>query len=923
MGGCPSPLSTEDQSSSGDEGFSSPDGRALPGLLRQECGGGRASRREVDAPRFDRSRAAGYVLAGAELDDLVRDRVEHERRQPPGFASFRNRRQASDAELDATALPDVRRMARQLAREASESEPSSGDRPAARLQWDGGGDWRDLVPGAPAGRISLAMLVGERGLLDWAAYVARVQQAFDAIRAGRRPPAPGDFVLRSSALPVWARSFVWDTGDPAHCLPVRRSDRDTVFPGEKQLDRGRFREIARRLRWDEVDADILRQVGEGGAELRTEAPLHTTASWHHPGVADHFGEADAAVRNERDQQWTRVAESPLPFVPCVFSPRDVVLQEKARLVRGELEFYLKPRVTHDMSSLPRELGGRRHGISANSGVPRAQKSLSVMPRPQEYAMAQAVCARAMAGGALRAPRAGVYGVDKTSAYCFSQVQRADHYTGCYLWPDDAGVVRPHVSMRMVFGGASWPNRFERISLLDSAWVQLCQQEFDRQCPLPAEAQLWVRMRRRLQRDGRLPPGEAQARPAGLEPFIDDLSGRALLDRVRVPEYLRGIDVGEQQTRAIGCRPAPSDSRPAVHCRIAVYQLTWLGWEVPPDKTMCGDGMILLGILLDALHQCVRCPQLKRQWVVWAVQQMREQLAVPAVRVHVDLVQRFTGRLTHLSQYFPEFRRPLAVGYSLSCGRWARRLARDRAGRRWLPLKEGGRRHSELLELLEVAVEVTADNVGVALAPACHFDALGDPGTLTVVTDASRADANDGFGGYAFVPGVDGVVFLLSSAWPTFAKVAIDAAASARAVRQELSRKAGGLLSMPAGEVFAALALAAAVCAYTGRSFGAVIAVGDCAPAARALSMRYSRSPQLRRLVGACADTAPRWLGVHVPREWNLDADSLSHPSLLPQVRGRVVEGGLRVCTLEPPPVVFDLLREVTRLPLGRDDEPWE
>ncbi|KAL3893144.1 MAG: hypothetical protein SGPRY_014431, partial [Prymnesium sp.] len=123
-----------------------------------------------------------------------------------------------------------------------------------------------------------------------------------------------------------------------------------------------------------------------------------------------------------------------------------------------------------MSSLPQELGGRKGGISTNKGIPRSQKGISVMPRAQEYARAQAVCARAGMGGSLEAPYAGVYGVDKNAAYCFGPVQRADHYAGCYLWVDEADRVKPHVSLRMVFGGASWPNRFERISLLDSAWV---------------------------------------------------------------------------------------------------------------------------------------------------------------------------------------------------------------------------------------------------------------------------------------------------------------------------------------------------------------------------------------------------------------------------------------------------------------------
>lgn len=914
--GMPSPRSSWSGSDSDREAGSSDD---CAGAGRSEADA-EASRVPLARPRPDRSRSAGSILAGPELDPLVRAEVEEQRSIPADFASFRNRRQASDAELDRTELPDVRAMARRLAEEASVEPPPAGSTPTF-IQWDGEGDWRSLVSGAPAGRVTLRSLVGDAALADWQEYMHKTQAAFDEVRVGRHPSSPGDFVLRASALPSWARCFVWDTEDPADCVPVRRSDRHTTFPGPKQLDRSKFRHIARILDWRNVDPDIVRQVGEGGAEFRTRAPLHTTASWHHPGVVQNFEQADEAVRKERDNSWTRVSASPLPFVPCVFSPRDVVLQERARLVGGKLEFYLKPRVTHDMSSLPRELGGRKAGVSTNSGVPRSQKGIPVMPRAQEYARAQAVCARAMAGSALRAPRAGVYGVDKASAYCFSQVQRADHYTGCYLWLDSDGRVRPHVSMRMVFGGASWPNRFERISLLDSAWVQRCQREFDEVNPLPVEACRWVAMRQNLQRRRVLPDGVAQVRPAGMEPYIDDLSGRALLDDVVMPDHLRGIDIGAAQTEAIGCRAAPESSRLAAHCKIAVYQLTWLGWEIPAEKTMCGDGMILLGVFLDALHQCVRCPQLKREWVVYAVDQVRTHLR-DSGRVNVDLMQRFTGRLTNLSQYFPELRPPLSVGYSLSRGKWARTLRRDRDGVRWLRIGKRSRTHSELLDLLDVALDTATDNSGVALAPARQFDEMLVESTLTVVTDASRADSDDGFGGYAFAPAAPGVVFLMSAAWPSDVKAAIDAASATRAVRAEIARDAGGMLSMPAGEVFAALALAQAVRAHLGGGFEAVIAVGDCAPAARAISRRYSRSPQMRALVGACVSSAPRWLGVQVPREWNVDADRLSHPSMFDLVSREVAAGGWEVCRLDTPAGLFDLLAEVTRLPLGRDDEPW-
>ena len=333
-------------------------------------------------------------------------------------------------------------------------------------------------------------------------------------------------------------------------------------------------------------------------------------------------------------------------------------------------------------------------------------------------------------------------------------------------------------------------------------------------------------------------------------------------------------------------------------------------------------MILLGALLDARCQCVRCPRIKQEWVMHAVKLIRREME-SASRVDVELMQRFTGRLTNLSQYFPELRCPLGVGYALSRGRWARSRRKSEDGTRWLRLSVNGRRCQELRDLLDVALEVVSDNSGVVMAPALVFDDISAAGTLTVVTDASRAAVDDGYGGYAFVPGMPDVVFLMSAAWPKDVKLAIDAAATARVVRRARGRQGQGLLSMPAGEVFAALAMAEAVRGHTGRDFQAVIAVGDCAPAARAFSSRYSRSAQMRRLVREGARSAPRWLGVCVPREWNMDADCLSHPSQFSAVSRRVVEAGLLVCEVSPPSELLLVLGEVTQLPLGRDDESWD
>lgn len=90
-------------------------------------------------------------------------------------------------------------------------------------------------------------------------------------------------------------------------------------------------------------------------------------------------------------------------------------------------------------------------------------------------------------------------------------------------------------MRVVFGGASWRNRFERISLLDCAWVEKCQRAFDaQQQPFPQSVARWAESRARMQSQGVLPDGHVQLWRAVIETYIDDLSGQVLLDRAVVP-----------------------------------------------------------------------------------------------------------------------------------------------------------------------------------------------------------------------------------------------------------------------------------------------------------------------------------------------------------------------------------------------------
>lgn len=48
--------------------------------------------------------------------------------------------------------------------------------------------------------------------------------------------------------------------------------------------------------------------------------------------------------------------------------RDVVMQEHARMKGDSLEISLKLNVTHNMSSVPNQLDGRKEGVSANLSV---------------------------------------------------------------------------------------------------------------------------------------------------------------------------------------------------------------------------------------------------------------------------------------------------------------------------------------------------------------------------------------------------------------------------------------------------------------------------------------------------------------------------------------------------------------------------
>ena len=88
---------------------------------------------------------------------------------------------------------------------------------------------------------------------------------------------------------------------------------------------------------DNLDDEIVSQIGGGGVESDSECELITVLAFHHGGLLKEFGAAQKTISNEWEERWTTKPTRHLPFVPCRLLPRNVVLQERLRLVEGKVD----------------------------------------------------------------------------------------------------------------------------------------------------------------------------------------------------------------------------------------------------------------------------------------------------------------------------------------------------------------------------------------------------------------------------------------------------------------------------------------------------------------------------------------------------------------------------------------------------------
>ena len=852
-------------------------------------------RRDVpDAP------PGAQIGCGPALHPVMRVAVAEARARPPSFADYRRLIPAAAGERHLLPIPAPHDV-------AAECDPEGQPDTSWAVLEDGPDDERPesfapgflrplrahhRIPGLPPGLVTYESIwrrvpeaggarVGYERVLAWtrAAFLAAPLMA-----AGSPHVSPGSVTVEAELKELWARLILLDCRQPNDVVRMRRSTRDTVFPGARQMDRAAFRGLATEMDWRKVDADIVDQAGEGGIESRSHCPRFTRLDWHHRGVREEFAAANRIALVEHADGWL-LGPYPLPpCEPCRCVPNNVLSQNKPYVdADGELREKLKSRVTTNESS-----GGV---ASPNAGVVHAERTTN-LPSHQSHAQGTAAV-----DGCFRPAgyRAGQYCTDLTGAFSFLQEQRADWWLSVrfwVLWVLRGGGCGFFFSPRTLFGGGWGPNRFMRVQRPKRARLRARQEAFDAAHPYPAAVQAVLAERAALQQAGGLPGGRAQLVPACVQEFIDDESGAAGSDPVPMPSELSHIDVAEirRLTEASGARAAAADSRCMVHCCLSIDESQRLSFEHALDKVQCGDGIVVLGLRADVLADRSDCPPAKAAVIVAELQHMRAQV-LGGSPLEREMIERNTGRLTNVSQVDPGLILHLHAGYALSAAMTRGAVGQPRRRLRHVPVSQHSPIGAEFLGLADAAVASLTRNAGVPLAHAPLFPPVDGAGVLTVVTDAS---GDDGAGGYAFLAPHERRVWVVSGGWPPDIRAALAYSATRVAVRAALG--AAPAFSMPAAETFTTWAVAETL-RLEGLVFHSVVAIGDCKPASAAVTSAKSKSAVMQPITAATRGTAQAWLGVQVLRQWNSDADLLSHPASAHLVAAAARSAGLAVAEL--------------------------
>ena len=864
---------------------------AWPGLM---CGGVFAGLTgEAGGPRTAMvgGESGGLISDGPQLHPAVRVLLEQRRATPPRYLDLRHLRPATYNDL--AARPYILMPVLRSPEGGGWLEQPGTDDDSSQTSSNEGRD-------GPPPTIRLRDIPKRRHwqrLVDWLQVAQGVLQAW---RRGEMAAVPQPLTITQRQVHRWARGRRYDARDPEACTELQPSTRHTKYPGGKQLDRARFRETCAALDWHLIDPDIVSQVGEGGVVSNSTRALTTTLRLHHPGVRHHFAVADGMMQAEVDDSAAGVCTGMIPFWPTNAMPRDLVWKDKYDVdADGGLTVTPSPRLTFDPTS---------GDDSLNAGIPKQERSLQ-LPALRSFAEGAAVCDSA---ATREGSRADLYAADVKSAFPHLLLQRLEWPMHCYVWIDASGTVQVRWFYRVTFGAAYAPQRFGRaMAPIDAAGL-LAIAAHEVRFPYSQPVLDWVNDRASMQSAGRLPAGPDQLQPRHCQRFVDDLQGSGLGSQGTLPKELADIPIGGALTAAFGGTPSHPSSHAAIHLRLLIRN--WERHDITPahNKTMCGSRLPTLGARVGVPEWRIDIPSVRVAVITSQIQLIQRSLTHrppgdgPIAKVDPFELERLTGRLGYVTQTEPELIGTLQAGYAIPAT--ARRLMAQHKLRRksdtgavTTPIHTGKRLGRSLAAMLETGARAVTANVGVPLAAAASFPPIEQLDVLTVVTDASFAASNptgigadDGVGGFAFTPAQPRTAFVFSTAWSPRTRAAL--VNEARKRSEKLADPREDNFSMPAAETFGTLVLPELVRAR-GVAFRHVAAVGDCDPVEAGVAKGGSTRPQINRMHQRMRRTTSSWLATSVPRDLNLDADNLSHPSRLGDVQAAAVAAGYHVVVL--------------------------
>ena len=710
---------------------------------------------------------------------------------------------------------------------------------------------------------------------------ARIAAARRALKALPKPDPPPDVVeIGQDRLAVWARDRIWLCVDPSDCVLEQPSTPERPVPCE--VNREFFVRWGKTLGW--TDHVMIHGV-LAGVDSRADCDKAIVLRFHHKGLVRNFRPARVSIEEDAapGRGWISPGTPHMQYIPGRLIARNVAEQTKWKLTDAGPKRVIRYRVTTDdtasdgMASrndtLPRDEWFGPHLTSVSTYARAIAVLMTWLPRDLAVGLTNA----AIENG-IEEEKVVLWAIDLSDAYRKLAIQRLERWLQLFVWGDGC-----RADYRAVFGTASMVQFFGRISLFLQAITRVRIDEW---------------MLSRFTSPARAAWQERKAsRAYFVGMYIDDELGA-----VACPP-------GEPIRRRTNARneviePSAVETTGEGQIRIATEVAAEAGWSVKTPKVQLGQAIEPLGFLIDATRPgFIKCTVEKRAGIGAELGEHSAAPPHPSGTPWED-VERLIGKLIHLATVIVEGRAHLEPLYRMVCAKYTITTRRGELRVHPSRLKLVGTTqaqvaYQEAISWWKAALEA---DVQIPLAPRLHFPSPEEPGCMVTFQDAARGSGT-GLGGFApFVSRASGErqLLVLTEVWPGD-------------VQQLLYNN---VLSMPAGELFALVCLAASI-HHRVHGVSHVIALSDSDPAARAINYCASGSPQLQALLLWFYELCPslQSLAIWLPGKLNSRSDALSRGR---QKAAKALEeaeaAGWQPHTLPLPPHAFDVLRSIAKLP---------